>query len=96
MCLGKLNKLAGIVSKSAVKRIISSLLLKVKEHSLKLAVKCWSEGIVHGGKFVMNLSRTIWDISISLSHEATRRTLHPRPLEDSYLIPRHHVLMDLY
>jgi len=44
----------------------------------------------------MNLSRTIWDISISLSHEATRRTLHPRPLEDSYLIPRHHALMDLY
>jgi hypothetical protein len=56
MCLGKLNKLAGIVSKS-VKRIISSSLLKVKEHSLKLAVKCWSEGIVHGGKFVYELEQ---------------------------------------
>ena len=52
MSLGKLDKLAGIVSKSVVKRIISSTLLKVKEHSLKLAVKCWSEGIVHAGKFV--------------------------------------------
>lgn len=52
MCWGKLDKLAGIVSKSVVKRIISSTLLKVKEHSLKLAVKCRSEEIVHGAKFV--------------------------------------------
>ncbi len=57
MCLGKLDKLAGIVSKSAVKRIISSSLLKVKEHSLKLAVKCWFEGIVHGGKYVYELEQ---------------------------------------
>ena len=52
MSLGKLDKLAGIVSKSVVKRIIWSTLLKVKEHSLKLAVKCRSEVIVHGEKSV--------------------------------------------
>jgi len=57
MCWGKLDKLAGIVSKSVVKRIISSTLLKVKEHSLKLAVKYWSEGIVHAGKFVYELEQ---------------------------------------
>ena len=28
----------------------------------------------------MNLSGIIWDISVSLSHEATRGTHHPRPL----------------
>jgi hypothetical protein len=57
MCLGKLDKLAGIVSKSVDKRIISSSLLKVKEHSLELAVKCWSEGILHGGKFTYELEQ---------------------------------------
>jgi hypothetical protein len=57
MCWGKLDKLAGIVSKSVVKRIISSTLVKVKEHSLKLPLKCWSEGIVHAGKFVYELEQ---------------------------------------
>lgn len=86
MCLGKLDKLAGIVSKSVDKRIISSSLLKVKEHSLELAVKCWLKEFCTEENSLMNLSRTNWDISVSLSHDASRRTRHPA-LGDSYLIP---------
>ena len=54
MCLGKLDKLAGIVSKSVAK---GKFVLKVKEQSLKLGVKCWSEGIVDGGKFAYELEQ---------------------------------------